>query len=39
MSQANQGKVKEQLNVTWNKTLVISFLEGGGGTEKDTEEK
>jgi hypothetical protein len=38
MSQANQGKLKEQFNGTWNKTLVKSFLEGGGGTEKDKEE-
>ena len=37
-SQVNQGKVKEQFNVTWNKTLVKSFSEGGGGTEKDKEE-
>ena len=38
MSQASQGKVKEQFNLTWNKTLVKSFLENGGGTEKDKEE-
>jgi hypothetical protein len=37
MSLANQEKVKEQFNVTWNKTLVKSFLEGGGGTEKEKE--
>jgi hypothetical protein len=35
MSQDSQGKVKEQFNVTWNKTLVKSILESGGGTEKD----
>lgn len=39
MSQANQGKVKEQFNVIWNKTLVIYFLEGGGGAQKDKEKQ
>jgi hypothetical protein len=35
MSQANQGREKEQFSVTWNKTLGKSFLEGEEGIEKD----